>query len=570
MKSVKTKLRCFAGRNVFTALVLPSLIFSAAACVKKGSKPPAASHASGMSSAMPSGPLDRCVALRGNGTHLISHLSGLAKITTRWGEIQALAGGSSSTISTFLYESILLNPTLKPLPPADKSKAIALLLKSVFGYAMETAASPEWSAVISLGELSNKITTSGVMALPSSDYKKAASALLTILRNDDVRNLVNPEIIAMLENSPTPEYKDFQTRVDEVKKSAASLTNLDASDPDVFVRPGILNFPQFVKLIGYVGDFYSSYGNVQPEMLEFLKSCGADTGNLEWAEISQKPLATGTCGTQFAGMVRNWRATRKTEGASRLMDPPGLGLRSIMITSEIDNPSALQKLYAFEEAYHKGQERNLGIEMDDVNFGYWLSPSLDQGTLAKWAAENADGKSKKAINLGQAKTWREILEKSPLEPSLGKYAKFGADEPRSSTNPGSLSLGGWADLHPVQVLKAAGCSKVIYLTRRTGETSFITVGPPFPNRKPSGLAELLGMKPSHYDAIYSLALPTSAYSKALVQADGVWCTHWNDFQASEQTKISHDSFSGPLTTKDQELLTWPEAIADRTPIPGCL
>ncbi len=570
MKSMDAKILIGTSRIIFASLVLLPLVFSMGACVKKGSKQLSASQASGMSSEFPSGPLDRCLAMRGNGTHLIAHLSALAKITTRWGEVQAISGGSSSTISTFLYESILLNPALKSLPSTEKSKAISLLLKSVFGYAVEAGASPEWNAVKAINEISGKISASGVMALPASDYSKVASSLVTIFKNDDVRNLVNPEIIGMLDNAPVPEYKDFQTRVDEVKKSAASLTNLDASDPDVFVRPGIIDFPEFVKLIGYVGDFYSSYGNLQPEMPEFLKICAADSDNLEWAEIAQKPLAGGTCGTQFAGMVRNWSAGRKTGDHSRLMDPPGLGLRSIMITSELDNPSAIQKLHAFEAAYHKGQVRSLGLELDDIHFGYWLSPSLDQGTLARWAAENPDGKSKKAIHLGPAKTWREILEKSPREPSLGKYTEFSSDEPRSSTNPGAVSFGGWADLHPVQVLKAAGCSKVIYVTRRTKETTFITVGPPFQDRKPSGLAELLGMKPSHYDELYSLASPTSAFSKALAQADGVWCTHWNDFPMSEQTKIANDSFSGPLMTKDPELLKWPEASADRTSITGCL
>ena len=54
--------------------------------------------------------LERCVALRGNGTHIVAHATGLARLTSQWGVIDAIAGGSSATISTFIYESMLMNP----------------------------------------------------------------------------------------------------------------------------------------------------------------------------------------------------------------------------------------------------------------------------------------------------------------------------------------------------------------------------------------------------------------------------------------------------------------------------
>ncbi len=557
------------GINLFPYLIIPLLLLTAT-CVKKEKKYPPSGTSAKNNVEMVTGPLDRCVALRGNGTHMIAHLSALAKITSRWGEIQGLAGGSSSTISSFFYESILLNPAIKSLSAEAKPKAISLLLKSLTGYALDTLAEPEWKALTTLGNLATIAMSSGAMSLPASQYASASSALLTVLNNADTRDLVNPEIISMLENRDSPAFKDFQTKVEEVKKSVASLTNLDASDPDVFFRPGLINFPHFIKLMGYVADFYASYGSTQPAMAEFLRVCAAETDLSLWTEISQKPVTGGTCGQQFATMVHTWRSTRTSDGPSRLTDAPGLALRTIMITSEVSSPTALKKLHDFEAAYHKGVDRTLGINFDEVNFGYWISPTIDQGVLDKWSKENSDGKSKKAVNLGSAKTWREILEKSPQEPSLGRYVEFASEEAHASTNPGAVSLGGWADLHPVQVLKAAGCAKVIYVTRRTEETSFITAGSPTPERKPSGLAELLGMKKSDYDEIYSLSSTTSAFSKALAQADGIWCSHWNDFSATQQYEIGGDSWVGPLISKDPELLKWPEASSDRTPIVGCL
>jgi hypothetical protein len=143
--------------------------------------------------------------------------------------------------------------------------------------------------------------------------------------------------------------------------------------------------------------------------------------------------------------------------------------------------------------------------------------------------------------------------------------EFGRDE----VTAGALSLGGWADLHPVQVLKHAGCKDVIYLTRRTDETEFITKGPPFSGRGRSGLAELLGMDKEDYDKIYSLDLESSSYSEALKNSTGVWCTDWNKFSCFEQNEIAIDSWKTPLVTRDPRLSSWPGADSSGAKIRGC-
>jgi hypothetical protein len=425
--------------------------------------------------------------------------------------------------------------------------------------------SPEWTALKIIGSMATKIKEKGVLAIPASDYTKGANELTAVLSAEEIRGMVNPEVLAMLANASTPAFKDHQTKVDEVKQAAASLTNLDASDPDVFFRPGLLEFSHFIEVIGRVADFYAGNGVDQKRFTRFMLDCAPGTGDLMWSEIAGKKIDGGTCGSVFGGMVRDWRTSADYRSGKRLNHTPGLALPTIMVTSVVQDPGAVAKLANYDNLYHQGVSRKLDLNFQDVKFGYWISKGFPSDVIERWNATNADGKSRKAVSLGEARTWREILEKSPREPSLGKYMPFAPGELAA----GSVSLGGWADLHPVQVLKAAGCGKVVYLTRQTPETTFISAGKPFEGRKPSGLAELLGMTANDYDAIYNLDSAQSGYARALVQADGVWCTNWNKFSAMEQEGIAMDAWRSPLITKDRELSKWRMAKAPGAPVIGC-
>lgn len=510
------------------------------------------------------GSLDRCVALRGNGTHIVAHVMGLAKLLPQWGEIHAFAGGSSSTITTFIYESIAINPAVRSLDPRSKASAIALLLKSTIGYANQVSAEPEWQALLSFKTLSERLNEKGIFDLNRTDYPKLATDIRAIFSSDEFKELVNPESLRMLQLTGS-ESTRFTRNVREVQKAALSLVNLDAEDSDVFFRPGVVNFSKFITLIGRVADFYAGYGNTGPDMAQFLEDCSQGTDDKLWSEISVKKTTSGTCGERFTSMIKDWRSRRGNNSHHRIDDIPGRATKSILITSVVKEPAAIKKLLDYDKLYQASKPRKLSFDFDDVKFGYWVSPGLKPRLIDSWAKSATDLKAKKAIDLGSQSTWRQILEKSPQEPSLGKYVTF---EPNEHVA-GALSLGGWADLHPVQVLKAAGCKDVIYLTRRTDETSFISKGPPFKNRNPSGLAELLGMDQNGYDSIYSLDNRKSAFSAALQSADGIWCTDWNKFSAFEQVEIAMDAWNAPFIAKKGRLikLSKPEVIQPK--IRGC-
>lgn len=544
-----------SGLTFFLAPIIASTIFTACKARQNSSQ---------VKESLTPG-LNRCVALRGNGTHMIAHTTSLAKMTQQWGPIDAFAGGSSATMTTFLYESILMNPVVQNAGDANKSRAIALLLKSLVGFAQETFAEPEWKALVSSGSLAKKLADKGTFSLPPSEILKMAADLRLVLGSEDFRALVNPEILQMLEPSAPVSYGDYRTRVLEVRKAAASLVDLDATDADVFFRPGVFNFPYFVSMVGRVADFYAGLGVDQVGMDQFVKSCAMDTSEMLWTDISAKRTEAGTCGEQFARLVRTWKSKNTSQKSSRLLDPPGRAVKSILITSVVNDSNTIRLIKDYEALYQTGQARQLGVSFEHIKFGYWTSIGLPPDLISNWQSSSSNAKARKSMSLGVAKNWRHILEKSPREPSLGKYVEFGADE----STPGALSLGGWADLHPVQVLRYAGCEEIIYLTRRTDETVFITKGKPFSGRKPFGLAELLGMGEDDYDQLYNLDSDTSAYSQALKDVDGVWCTDWNKFSAFEQKGIAMDSWNTPLITVKPKLARWSNADVSGAKIRGC-
>ena len=108
--------------------------------------------------------LNTCVALRGNGHYISTHFGGLARILEDQGEIGAMAGGSSSTITMFLHESISLNPLISTSPPETRAAEKSLLLKSLLGYLEVFEETPEAQAITSMISIVEQAKKAGVFA----------------------------------------------------------------------------------------------------------------------------------------------------------------------------------------------------------------------------------------------------------------------------------------------------------------------------------------------------------------------------------------------------------------------
>ena len=86
----------------------------------------------------------------------------------------------------------------------------------------------------------------------------------------------------------------------------------------------------------------------------------------------------------------------------------------------------------------------------------------------------------------------------------------------------------------MQVLKAAGCENVIYVTRRGGESPFA-----------QGVARRLLRSEETLRALYDLDDPLSSMRQALVKADAVLCTDWNRFNVRNGVKdMIRDAYRG--------------------------
>jgi len=56
--------------------------------------------------------LELCVGVRGNGPRITSHFAAMARIIEHYGLVDAVAGGSSGSITSFLLESVQANPAI--------------------------------------------------------------------------------------------------------------------------------------------------------------------------------------------------------------------------------------------------------------------------------------------------------------------------------------------------------------------------------------------------------------------------------------------------------------------------
>jgi hypothetical protein len=483
-----------------------------------------------------------CAAVRGNGESILTHFASLSRIVEHYGVVDGMAGGSSGSITTFTYESMLKHPAVHRCGAsrcdADGEAArVALALKSVQGYANVVGDSDEAVSIkglaATIGRIKADYAAKGIDALGTADSIEAAKRIKAVLSVPEVRAIVNPEVFTML-----ADVAHLSFNVSEIKTSISQLGAFSVDDNRLFFRAGVLNWPELASLFGRVGDFYAGYGpSDKAGMSSWLDACAESTRDKPWSEAANVAIAGGeTCGSTFEALVKAYRAkAHAAEGtyASRideLAGDPKSPLHKLVSTAVLER-DAVTKYKAARARYVKGEIPTGSIPFDpaftDVNFGYWGS----EADLAK-VKENGerfdDLKTKKFSSLGNA-PWRQILAASPAEPGLSRFVEL-AD--------GRFSAGGWSDLAPALVLKNLGCEHVVYVTREGDESGFATK-----------IAKNAGMSESDWKNLYDLSNPTSGYARSVAAADGVWCTNWNGFTDAQMTAEVLDAFSAPFETR---------------------
>ncbi|MBT8447834.1 MAG: hypothetical protein KJO38_11830 [Gammaproteobacteria bacterium] len=477
-----------------------------------------------------------CAGIRGNGPRLWAHLTSLARIVEEFGPIAATAGGSSGSISIFLTESIHANPLVsrcggRKCSRLESGARIALLLKSLQGI-QDAGLIDDFRTLAGIIAI---VQEQGIEALLQTDPQAGVQALLDILSDPLLQQIINPELFELLLNSPDPVF-----HATDIVESLASAASFEVNDATVFVRPGLINFEAFAGLVDRLGSFYVGYAPFDYAGAErFLDACAVPGLGNDWPDIKDLPAGASTCGEAFTDLFEDFRAQRSDSDRSRLDDRIGRYMPALVTTSVLQGDAVPEFETALAD-YFAAQPVMLNVDFDDVRFGYWGRKKDLRRVERRLRRNFFDAKSAKFTDLGE-RPWREILTRSPAEPGLSRAV---------SLPDGRVSAGGWTDPVPAQVLRSLGCETTVLVNRRDGIGGFTT-----------GVAAQLGATQEDLDALYDLADPNSGFTTALSDADGVWCTNWDAPDTFDITALSAEGYNAPLETFDPDLLGYENAFS---------
>ncbi len=474
-----------------------------------------------------------CVGVRGNGPKIFAHFAGMAMVHERYGQIVGVAGGSSGSITSFLTESMYANPALydcgdETCDSRMVGLRVALMFKSLPAYVGFLSTTEEALAFQTVAPILARAQEAGVGELiDNGDAEAALEALNTVLASEDLRDLVNPEVLELLDSSPDTLF--------HLEDLWAALQNFGAFAVDsdrIFVRPGFVSFEALGEKFGRIGSFYAGYGVENSEQWKaWFDACAEPSLGKGWNEIATLEGPGGaTCGDAYFGMLTNWREdwiANEDTYQNRVDDRVGVHMTALVSTSVITGES-VQTFADAREAYKLAQPYSFDINFDDVKFGYWGQEG-DLDTVAGDPMGYGDEKTSRFVSLGQ-KTWREALAFSPAEPGLERALEIDAM---------TVSAGGWSDLAPTLVLKNVGCDKVVLITRE-GEVEG-GFGP--------SVAELLGMSAETNTALYDLD-GDSSVRKSLEESDATLCTNWDGFGVAAFEEVFANAYTSPLETND--------------------
>ncbi len=478
-----------------------------------------------------------CTAHRGNGNLIMSHFGALARIVEHYGLVDGMAGGSSGSITVFFYESMFANPLLKDCgngaacSEGESVARVALLLKSMQGYVEALAQTDEAVAFQQLAPILAKAKAAGIDKLMASDVAKARDALIKLFQSQDLRDIINKEVITLLQTSPNP---DYHTR--DVWDYLSSLGNWKAEDPKIFIRPGIIDFKALARKMGRIANFYAGYGPYDTSgMQAFFGACAAPSRGKTWTETAALEGPGGkSCGESFGALLKTYRKkliATETTVKSRVDDPVGKYLPSLIMTSLLEGADAAARFKKARDLYLDAKPIAWSMDFDLVKIGYW-GQTKDLERVAKNERQYEDIKTAKLLSLGE-RAWVEALSYSPAEPGLTRFQEM---------SPTRVSSGGWPDLFPTLVLKNLGCQNVVYVTRRGDESTYIT-----------GVTKLLGMTAAQEKAYFSLDTAEgekpSALALAVSEADGVWCTNWSAYETGQIAELSDHSYNAPFEAR---------------------
>jgi hypothetical protein len=482
---------------------------------------------------------------------LWAHFTALARAVEKFGPVSGVAGGSSATIVAFLFESIQSNPLVLDCGISgccngmEQRARISFLLKSVQAVPSESIISPTVALETILQQIEEQEILPRLLLNDNTAQDAALQDLLDILTREETKSLVNPDLIDLLQNSPDPVFH----AIDILEASRRNF--IVGGDPLVFIRPYILSFPGLAELVDNVASFYSGFAPVDHNAMETMfKECAASSIGKDWNTIKSVVTPSGqTCGDLFSSLLQAFLVRRDSSHPTRLEDPLGSSVKTL-ITSAVLRGKALNIWEKATEDYFDAiVPVEFNVDFDDVSFGYFGDEKSLNRVKRRLPTLFFDLKSAKFFSLGQA-TWRYVLERSPPEPTLSRGVPI---------NDEMVSVAGWFDPTPAQVLTAMGCDHVVLLNAPDRASGFI---------KDIPLA--LGASPEMVNNLYSLEDKESSFVTALRETDASYCTDWNDPSISlfDVNAIADTGNVSPLLSNDPCILSLVVEVTD-VDIIGC-
>jgi hypothetical protein len=518
--------------------------------------------------------LNMCAAIRGNGNYIFAHFGSLARIVEEYGKIDAAAGGSSASITPFLYESLLLSPALKGYEGQAYNLRLALLLKSLMGYVKALETSDEGIAIKLMMALYAEYKAGGIEAIDPAEAQLLEAKLKTLLQDPIYKGLINPNILKMLDGTDDLGFKSKELKLQEIKAAVGAIGAFDASDEKILFREGVIHFPALVALIDRIANFYADRGPAdQAQLKRFVEECGGEASRgKNWDEVAALPMAgegAPSCGAFFEGVVKEYRKGVTAPGyvpeKPRMNDFVGATIPAFLIGSVIKGGAAIDALKAAYARYYAGEQPSYELKhFDAVKLGYYVDPKFGDLEAKLKALYPDDEKTKRFLAMNtEPVRWADVLPYTAIEPGLSKVVITAAD---------TAFAGGWPDLFPVQLLKAAGCANTIYVTRRGAESEFLIGSRPVPegHEGRKGVAELLGIDAPTQRRYFDLTetAPFSAFKTAARDAEAVWCTDWNRGTSGDLAGLFKFGYDSEITPRSD---FFKAKLADKriAGAPGC-
>jgi hypothetical protein len=533
--------------------------------------------------------LKMCLAVRGNGNYIFSHFGAMSRLLEEFGPMHGIAGGSSGSLTSFLYENIYRSrPTWgceggsRACSNEQAGLRMSLSFKSLLPY---IGLFREYSGLQSQFTGRNKIKIgmnikSINASIEKQDWPNAASSIYGLISKGEFSDLINPDVVNEFGSALESENNDDQLRMLVLNFSGAiEALNWKIDNSTVLFRKGLVRMDKLANMAGVIADFYTGIeGSSAKDLGLFLDQCAAQSRGKSWAQVAgtttQVKSAEGVpldCGQLFQGAVLTHFGhifgADSSEGGVKFVtyepqsinEPIGKYLTAIVPNSFFDDPDAKRR---FQEANAQfasnGQPPALNFDNLQLKYGYY-GQDKDLQKIQRGTSMRSDLRSRKAAILGE-RTWKEVLNLSPREPGIdsaqcmiseasgNSQAKWVSVRDVADVSACiKVSTGGWPDLEPIPVLQDVGCKEVILIQRAGPATKFALAMTTFLSK------DTVQRNQVTHD-LYNLENPASSYSMSLDMASGVLCTNWDSIEPTQLECMYDHSYNSKVQVKDPQRL----------------